>query len=526
MQRQIIQSFKLHGLSLQVSAVRYLMEVVKDLDSAGTASFLDELLHTLDKKDLENPIVSKDTLERAVEDMTKEESEVAREYGLVVLNSDDFPKYDYDPSLNGFVHVSDRVTSLHGTSKDKSDMFRQRLLLIQQRLVRSDLFAKDVLPQQNGDVEMSGSHRFDITSIESLVGSPGKHVLLAYLSQLQQNTWSLEDLTGHIKIDLSHVDNSSMAEGMFTEKAIVLAEGEVKDGVFQVATLGFPPAETRAETDRALGTTHDFFGGRPPSRLLQQVKEIEDQSTGSMFVVVSDIWLDKPAVFEKLRLLFAGFEDDVPAAFILIGPFSSQGTFEKEAAQGDQMKLRQRFEDLAALIKEYPDIATNSRFVVMGGPNEAGSNALPRFPLPKTFVQPMMETPINAANASNPCRLRYFTKEIVVFREDLLMKMNRHCIKAPNLDQEEDISKHLVVSLLHQNHLCPLPLSVRPVYWTKDYALRLYPLPDVIILADRHQNFCHLHNDVLCFNPGSFSTDYSFATYTPDTKSAEFYNVG
>jgi DNA polymerase epsilon subunit 2 len=30
--------------------------------------------------------------------------------------------------------------------------------------------------------------------------------------------------------------------------------------------------------------------------------------------------------------------------------------------------------------------------------------------------------------ASNPCRLRYYTQEIVLFREDLLKKMQRHLV--------------------------------------------------------------------------------------------------
>ena len=35
-------------------------------------------------------------------------------------------------------------------------------------------------------------------------------------------------------------------------------------------------------------------------------------------------------------------------------------------------------------------------------------------------------------------------------------------------------------TLIDQGHLSPLPLSVQPIHWEHDHALRLYPLPDVV----------------------------------------------
>ena len=40
------------------------------------------------------------------------------------------------------------------------------------------------------------------------------------------------------------------------------------------------------------------------------------------------------------------------------------------------------------------------------------------------------------------------------------------------------------MTLLQQSHLCPLPLEKQPIYWQHDHALRLYPVPDAVILAD------------------------------------------
>lgn len=96
-------------------------------------------------------------------------------------------------------------------------------------------------------------------------------------------------------------------------------------------------------------------------------------------------------------------------------------------------------------------------------------------------------------------------------------KMRRNCIIPPKLDGEEnEISMHLVKTVVDQAHLCPLPLHVSPIYWEFDHALRLYPVPDVMILADKFDSYRHVYSGSLAFNPGSFaSSDFSFVVYTP-----------
>ena len=81
--------------------------------------------------------------------------------------------------------------------------------------------------------------------------------------------------------------------------------------------------------------------------------------------------------------------------------------------------------------------------------------------------------------------MKFFTQEIVLFREDLLRKIQRNSILTPIFDQNgenggTDITQQLVESILDQAHLCPLPLCVKPVYWELDYTLRLTPLPHLV----------------------------------------------
>jgi hypothetical protein len=48
-----------------------------------------------------------------------------------------------------------------------------------------------------------------------------------------------------------------------------------------------------------------------------------------------------------------------------------------------------------------------------------------------------------------PCRIQYCTQEIVVFREDLLSKMQRHCVLPPNNSPTIDPHLHVCASAVH-----------------------------------------------------------------------------
>ncbi len=124
------------------------------------------------------------------------------------------------------------------------------------------------------------------------------------------------------------------------------------------------------------------------------------------------------------------------------------------------------------------------------------SVALPRRRIPPSFVQSLEQRIGHIAFGSNPFRVRYFTQEIVFFRDDLLKKMQRctaNTISNPislgiptdgriaTADMELDATEQLVQSLLEQAHLCPLPSQTRPVVWNLDHALRLFPLPHLVI---------------------------------------------
>ena len=90
----------------------------------------------------------------------------------------------------------------------------------------------------------------------------------------------------------------------------------------------------------------------------------------------------------------------------------------------------------------------------MPGPKDVGGgigNILPRRPLPKSCTTRLLSRVSNAHFGTNPCRLRYCSQEIVLFREDIVNKMRRNCIIPPKLDGEDhEISMHLLKTVVDQ----------------------------------------------------------------------------
>lgn len=119
-------------------------------------------------------------------------------------------------------------------------------------------------------------------------------------------------------------------------------------------------------------------------------------------------------------------------------------------------------------------------------------------------------------------RIKFYTQEIVFFRQDLLYRMRRSCLIPPSTEETEDPFEHvcffsqphpmtpsiliikvwlidyrcciirltfcefllqLVATITHQSHLCPLPLMVQPIIWNYDHSLHLYPTPHTVLLT-------------------------------------------
>ncbi|XP_041352782.1 DNA polymerase epsilon subunit 2-like [Gigantopelta aegis] len=508
---QLVSAFKMHGFTLRSEASRYLVDVLSPVNEVQREEWIDKMIEIIQKQPLSSSIIDRTLCETAVHECNAEQDDNSDKM-FSIIDAFSVPHYSYSSDRKKFILNSELglpPPALYGTSVDKASLFRDRYAILHQRTLRHDLFTMPVLkgvPEEN-------NKKFQLKPIEYLIGSTsklGEIIVLGMLTQLKEGKWFLEDPSGAVQIDLS---SANFHTGLFTENSFVLAEGWYEDGIFHVNAFGFPPPEP-AKTSRAYFGNVNFFGGPSSVNVKASVrlKQVEEENEDAMIVFLSDVWLDQVKVLEKLKELFRGYSEFPPTCFVLCGNFTS-------APHGNQhtQVLKESFHSLAEIINDFPSLKENSRFVFVPGPRDPGpATILPRPAIPNSVTEEMQRKVPTAVFTSNPCRIQYCTQEIVVFREDIVTKMCRNCVKFPS---DGDVPKHFAKSIISQAHLCPLPLHVCPVYWAYDCALRVYPLPDVIVCADKFDPFHTTTIDCTVMNPGSFPrTGFGFKVYFPASR--------
>ncbi len=248
---------------------------------------------------------------------------------------------------------------------------------------------------------------------------------------------------------------------------------------------------------RAYFGNTNYFGGPldlscKSSAALSQAQSAAD----AMLVFLADVWLDSERVLEKLQALFLGYSDCPPHAFVLCGNFLSAP---RSGLRCEELALG--FRRLADLICQFPALQQRCHFVFVAGPQDPG--LIKVYPRPGLFAHTTDYLRKKLAHChfpSNPCRLQFGSRQIVVFREDLLQKMSRNAMKVPDA---ASLAEDLTKTLICQAHLSPLPLHVVPIYWNYDHVMRLYPLPDLVVCADKQRAYAHTHSDCTIMSPVS-----------------------
>lgn len=225
------------------------------------------------------------------------------------------------------------------------------------------------------------------------------------------------------------------SSSLIVEGSIVLAKGRFVENVLQVENIDFPPPET-SESGRAnFGETNAFGGPHPTSlKLSEKLKTYEETNSDNVMIFISEFWVDSEVVLNKFKVLMSGFSDSPPAAFVLCGHFLSSPSNATSVK-----KLREGFKKLASLVAEFPIIQQNSKFVFVPGPYDLSApKILPRAPLPNYVVEDFLKVVPETYLATNPCRIQYCTKEIVVFRENMLSKLCRNTLYYPKKERDEN----------------------------------------------------------------------------------------
>uniref|UniRef100_A0A670HJR7 DNA polymerase epsilon subunit n=1 Tax=Podarcis muralis TaxID=64176 RepID=A0A670HJR7_PODMU len=464
----------------------YLTEALQTVNEAELEDMIENIIDAVEKQPLTCNMIERAMVEAAVLECSQSPDETM-EHIFNIIGAYDIPRYVYNSERKKFLPLSmtgHSAPNLFGSARDKAELFRERYIILQQRTHRHELFT----PSAIGAPAEESRSKFQLKTIETLLGNSAKVKEVIVLGMITQ----LKEVTRTSSLTVLYQFHS----GLYTESCFVLTEGWYEDEIFHVNAFGFPPTEPSTTTRAYYGNTN-FFGG-PSSTSVKssaKLKQLEEENEDAMFVFLSDVWLDQAEVLEKLRIMFSGYSSMPPTCFFFCGNFSS-APYGKNQIQS----LKGSLKALANIICEYPSIHKSSRFVFVPGSEDPGPGSiLPRPPLPENITEEFKQQVPFSVFTTNPCRVQYCTQEIIIFREDLVNKMCRNCVRFPNSNL--DISNHFVKTILSQGHLTPLPLNVSPVYWSYDYTLRTYPLPDLIVFADKYDPFTVTNTDCLCINP-------------------------
>ncbi|XP_023230098.1 DNA polymerase epsilon subunit 2-like [Centruroides sculpturatus] len=508
---RVLKFFQLNGLILRSEASKYLTEFLKDFEEKDILKCLEKIITIIQRQPLDAEFVTKELVELAIKECSDIDEDGQKDY-FSVIDAFSFPAFIYDSEKKKFFPRStSNGPKLYGDADSKSSIFIERYKLIHQRTISHQLFMAPVF-ENNGS---SHSQSFSLKSVEYLLGTTAKQgnlLVLGMLTQLKEVSHFLEDFSVHIDIN-----KYIYKGGLFTENCFVLAEGYCEDSIFHVSALGFPPPETSQTTLKRFECLN--LCGNISANKFIKLKALEKNHQDAMFVFLSDVWLDKIQVMQKLRVLFAGYSEMPPTCFVFMGNFLST-----HAGYSHFQTTKDGFKKLASLISEFPRLVENSYFVFIPGPNDPVlSHILPRPAIPNTFLDDFLKKVPKAVFTTNPCRIRFYTQNILIFREDLIAKMCRNSVYFPwEHENDIDIPTLFAKTLVANAHLSPLPLVVQPIYWEWDFALCLYPLPDVIVCGDKYDPYCVTNTDCIFFNPGSFPrSNFSFKVYLPGSKQVE-----
>lgn len=272
-------------------------------------------------------------------------------------------------------------------------------------------------------------------------------------------------------------------------------------------------------------------------KLLSMEKENVEHK---LLILGSDCFLDNAKFMEGLKKLLTKIEDSIiensnnaPLALVLMGSFTSRPltpTDSSTSTISNSEDYKNGFDNLASILSKFKNIVLRTKIVLIPGPHDpwqalyslgsSNLNILPQFPIPKIFLN-RLEKLLPKGNLIigwNPIRVNYLTQEIVVFKDNLYEKLKRNDIvfesdiqreveKVEREKEKERIShgkislddidtnqphvsyktrqaRKMVKALLDQGTLQPFLSNLKIINTACDYALRMEPLPSVVILSD------------------------------------------
>lgn len=540
-QRAWLREFNSLGLQLRPQAAKLVTEFLQTSDDpqqmaemlvAHTKNYFRTHQGTVD------PIIDTEVIQRVITIMHDQSSGVdpndpkafeAARLGVETMNLGDGVQvysalkdvipYEFDRANKEWRQRHDGANLFPGVSA-KARIYADRYHIIWQRLLIQGPYVAEVDAAAGG--ALPGQQV--LTPVESLVGNLGSKVTFGLLSRApddgnQARRWTIEDINRAYPIEFDENAYSMWNHQLVTDGSFVLAEGTMTRDCFQAKRIVIPETIPRSLSEERDQVPVQVFGGSYTDDELGVLKQAEVDNADGLYVVFSEVHLDSVRNGEKLADIFQGYEGATPpSAYIFMGSFCSTPFL----PTADGIKAyREGFERLKLMMQHLPNhVKCRTRFIFIPGPQDPGPQRLPQAPLADYVTANIAKEIPNVILATNPCRIRHFTKEMVFFRHDVLKVLRRHEVvplrepNQPGPPSPQHVQNEMARFLLDQAHLVPLPLQESNILWDFDHTLRLYPLPHAVFIGGASQPFELAYKECNFCSVGPFS-NASFYAYSP-----------
>ncbi|VWU50591.1 DNA polymerase epsilon subunit B, putative [Hepatocystis sp. ex Piliocolobus tephrosceles] len=276
---------------------------------------------------------------------------------------------------------------------------------------------------------------------------------------------------------------------------------------------------------------------------------VKNNDKNQIWIMMHDIYLDNPYTFEILDKMFSVYvntypDNDLPIGFVFMGDFISLKFDYNKNFNNLYIK---GFEKLSyLLISKFKLILQNCYLIFIPGKNDpcACNNSIPKMPILPYYIkkfQQNIESFFSCKNekiifATNPCRIRHFSKKMIFFRHDILndliwsSSINANSGGAYENSDKQNLQNILTSTIIGQSHIYPIPHDNRILKRYSSF-LFLYPLPNFICICD---NTCSSFisyasdntNDAIISNSDiSFTKKKTFTVYNVLKHEAKRYVV-
>ncbi|EAZ63626.2 DNA-directed DNA polymerase epsilon, subunit B [Scheffersomyces stipitis CBS 6054] len=322
----------------------------------------------------------------------------------------------------------------------------------------------------------------------------------------------------------------------------------------------------------------------------RKLATLEKSLVGHKLVLLgSECHLDNFKILDGLKKLLHKLENSiieimesedghVPLALVMTGSFSSSPlttTNSLVSNISNSETYKSNFDNFANILSNFPNVIKTCKLVLIPGKNDpwqstyslGGSslNCFPQKSIPRLFVS-RLERLLPKGNlilSWNPARISYLSQEIVILKDELMNKMKRNdIIFANDLEEEKENlekvlaqseedrinnlvkggvtgehipikikhARKLVKTILDQGNLQPFLRETKLINPEYDYALRIEPLPTVMVLNDANfDNFEVTYNGCKVVNVSSLlsstSRKLNYVEYYPSNKKFSFQEL-